>query len=482
MSVTIFKDVEEALAREVRRITTHNNRTQDKTILRETYDPLSGEVVVSSLEPEFYDSSVDASGGEYPHIFIKLLKSKEDRTSGRVVPQYGKWLTEPLQYSPKAFQIMLNGGALVTTPGNQLITTAFQIRKIVAGYLIRLLTGNNIGTYKVSSVVPSSGGSHSIFISNIIVNNLPILNFDNDTREVIFKTSVDLYTVKIGDIFTDSLSNTFNITAVNPANGKITINGISTPSSSIGSQITRSGNVLTNTDLSQVSYIVMDPTKPVISVTGCGQQAAASVGAISPPIPLDVYYLIRVDSKTRQNHVDTLNRVWEEFNPPRTALPVIVRSSLSADQILTLDVPSGGSNTIQIADNSNMNVGDKVYLFDELTPTKRVDGEGFQRPFESVITDKISTNQIVLQDIAPDTFKKANGARLVSNAEFRLFMFHFTDHVTKDVEGSQYWVHEFTFWIQIWIDRLEEASVRSAITDIAATIEDIDTQIILSEE
>jgi hypothetical protein len=158
---------------------------------------------------------------------------------------------------------------------------------------------------------------------------------------------------------------------------------------------------------------------------------------------------------------------------------------LSADQILTSDVTSGGSNTIQIADNSNMNVGDKVYLFDELTPTKRVDGEGFQRPFESVIIDKISTNQVVLQDIAPDTFTKANGARLVTNAEFRLFMFHFTDHVTKDVEGSQYWVHEFTFWIQIWIDRLEEADINSAITaitDIATTIEDIDTQIILSEE
>jgi len=486
MSVTIFKDVEEALAREVRRITTHNNRTQDKTILRETYDPLSGEIVVSPLEPEFYDSSADASGGEYPHIFIKLLKSREDKTSGRVVPQYGKWMTQPLQYSPKAFLIILHGGALVTVPGNTLTTTAFQIRKILPGYLIRLLTGNNIGTYTVSSVIPNNSGSHSILVSNIIVNTLPALNFDSVLREVIFNTAVDLYTVKIGDTFTDSSSNVFNITAVDPANGKITIGGILTPASSSGSQVTRSGNVLTNTDLSQVSYIVMDPTKPVLSITGCGQQAASQYGGVSPPIPLDTYYLIRIDSKTRQNHIDTLNRVWEEFNPPRTALPVIVRSALSADQILTSDVTSGGSNTIQIADNSNMNVGDKVYLFDELTPTKRVDGEGLQRPFESVIIGKVSTNQVILQDIAPDTFTKANGARLVSNAEFRLFMFHFTDHVTKDVEGSQYWVHEFTFWIQIWVDRLEEPSIQTAIstaiTDTAVTIEDIDTEIILSEE
>lgn len=482
MSVTIFKDVEEALAREVRRITTHNNRTLDKTVLRETYDPLSGEIITMPVEPEFYDSSADAGGVEYPHFFIKLLKSKEDKTSGRVVPQYGKWLQEPLLYSPKAFEIVLSGGALVNSPGNEVLTSAFQIRKILPGYLLRLLSGNNVGTYTITNVVPSNSGSHSIFLSNIIVSSLPTFSFDSTPREVIFKTAVDLYTVKVGDIFTDSSSNSFNITAVDPANGKITINGSLTPDSSSGSQITRSGNVLSNTDLSQVSYIVMDPTKPVVSVTGCGQQAAALTGGVSPPVPLDIYYLIRVDSKTRQNHIDTLNRVWEEFNSPRTALPVIVRSSLSADQMLTADITSGGSNTIQIADNSNMKVGDKVYLFDELTPTKRSDGEGFQRPFESVITDKISTNQVVLRDVAPDTYTKANGARLVSNAEFRLFMFHFTDHVTKDVEGSQYWVHEFTFWIQIWIDRLEEAKITSAITDIATTIEDIDTQIILSEE
>jgi hypothetical protein len=61
-------------------------------------------------------------------------------------------------------------------------------------------------------------------------------------------------------------------------------------------------------------------------------------------------------------------------------------------------------------------------------------------------------------------------------------MFHFVDHVTKDVEGSQYWVHEFTFWVQFWVDRLEQAKDITAVTDIATDIEDIDTQVILSDE
>jgi hypothetical protein len=61
-------------------------------------------------------------------------------------------------------------------------------------------------------------------------------------------------------------------------------------------------------------------------------------------------------------------------------------------------------------------------------------------------------------------------------------MFHFVDHVTKDVEGSQYWVHEFTFWVQIWIDRLEDIKKTGTVTDIATDIEDIDTEYILSDE
>jgi hypothetical protein len=485
MSVTIFKDVEEALAREVRRITTHNARTLDKTILKETYDPISGEVIVMPIQAEFYDSSADAGGVEYPHFFIKLLRTREDRFSGRVVPEYGKWITQPLIFSPKAFEIVLNGSGLVSSPGNDITTSAFQIRKIQPGYLIRLLSGNNKGTYKVSSITVNNSGSHTISLSNILVNNLPIFNFDSTLREVVFKDPVDITTAIIGDVFTDSLSNNYNIVTIDAINGKFTIDGSTTPSSSIGSRITRSGNVLQNTDLSQVSFIVMDPLKPVSAVAGCSTQAASLSVGISPAVPLDTYYLVRIDSKTRQNHIDILNRVWEEFNPPRTGLPVIVRTALSADELLTADITTGGSNIVQIADNSNMNVGDKVYLFDELTPTKRVDGEGFQRPFESIITDKISTNQVVLQHIVPDTYKISNSTRIVTNAEFQLLMFHFSDHVTKDVEGSQYWVHEFTFWVQIWIDRLEQSSISSAITsvtDIAKDIEDIDTQIILSDE
>jgi hypothetical protein len=481
MSVTIFKDIEESLSREVRRITTHSNRTLDRTVLKETYDPLSGELVKTTIEAEYYDSSADAGGVEYPHFFIRLMKTREDRFSGRIVPEYGKWVVTPVKFSPKAFEIVISGGALISAPGNTITTTIFQIRKVQVGYLIRLLEGNNKGTYKISSITIDPLGDHSIFVSNVIAENLPSFNIDSNTREITFSSAVDLSTVIVGDQFKDSASNVFNITAVNAPQGKITIDGSIAPSSASGSMITRSGNVLRNTDLSLVKYIVMDPSKPVLTAGECNTQASSSYAGISPAIPLDAYYLIRIDSKTRQNHRDIINRIWEEFNPPRTALPVIVRSALSADQTLTADVTSGGSNTIQVGDNSNFNVGDNVFIFDDLNPTKRPDGEGFERPFVSVIKDKISTNELVLQDVVPDTYKISNCSRIVSNAEFKLFMFNFVDHVTKDVEGSQYWVHEFTFWVQFWVDRLEEAREITAVTDINVGIEDTNTGNILSD-
>lgn len=480
MSVTIFKDVEEALAREVRRITTHDSRTLDKTILKETYDPLSGELIEMPVEPQYYDSSADAGVVEYPHFFIRLMKTREDRFSGRVVPQYGKWMICPINHSPKAYDIILSNEALISSLGSSLSTGGFQIRKVQPGHLIRLLEGNNVGTYYVSSVVIGALGNHTINVSSNIVINLPTFIFSQTTREIAFDSDTDISTVKVGDQFTDSASNTYTILTVNASQGKITIDGVSSPNISAGAIIARVGNVFQSTDLSPVRYIVMDPTKPI--TTSSGSSAKSSYVGTSPPIPLDAYYLVRIDSKTRQNHIDTLNRVWEEFNPPRTALPVIVRSALSADQMLTADISTGGSNTIQVADNSNFSVGDKVYIFDDLFPSKRPDGEGFQTPIESVVINKLSSNQIVLQDTIPDSFKIINGVRIVSNAELRLFMFHFVDHTTKDVEGSQYWVHEFTFWVQIWVDRLEEGRELTAITDIATDIEDIDTNIIYSDE
>lgn len=478
----VFFDIEEAISREIRRITFFAPRTRDKTALQDTFDPFTGEIIQTPVEANYYDSSADPNHIQYPHFFVRLMKSKENLTDGLSVPQYGQWMVQPNQFAPGAYEIVMPGQALVLAAGDDLTTPAFQINKIQPGYLLRLLAGNNKGTYIVSSVTPSMVGDHTITLSHLLVQNLPISLFSTADRVVAFQDRADLFTLKIGDVYTDSASATFNITAVDPNAGTITIDGSTTPSLLAGGSISRPGDVLTNTDLSLVRYIVMDPTKPVKVNNACGEvdQAAGSTG-VSPGIPLDIYYMVRIDSKERQSHIEVLNRMWEEFNPPRTALPVVQRSSLSAEQLLTVDIPTGGTDIITVKSNNDFSINDNVFLIDELHPTKRLDGKGFERPFESTVIGKIGDTQLQLADVVPDTYVTANGAKVVSNSDFKLAMFHFVDHVTKDVEGSQYWVHEFTFWVQIVIDRLEQPGTITAITDTGVVIEDFEGNVIIDD-
>jgi hypothetical protein len=482
MSRRIFKDVEEAIEREVRRITYHDTITRDKTIFQEMFDPFTGELVQRPIEPSLYDSSADTGIIHYPHFFVKLLKTREDRFTNRIIPPYGEICKTQIDTSPRAFEIIAGSSdTTIASPGDTLTTSLFKINSVLPGYLLRILSGNNIGTYIVSSVTPSAFGAHTITLSNDLVVSLPSSVFDVTTGNLIFNSGIDLNTVKIGDVFEDSLAATFPILGVDADNKTIQLATSPAPDISSGGKITRTSPILQNTDPTLVKFIVLDPTRPVKKLNSGGsglENANSRISRTNPEIPLDAYYLVRIDSKEQDTHVDILNRVWEEFNPPKTGLPVIVRSGLSACMPLSNDITVGGSSTINIGDNSNYDINDPIFIFDDLQPSKNSSG-GFQRPFETKIIGKVSTDQLVLQDVVPDTFTQANNTQVVSNAEFRLLMFHFVDHVTKDVEGAQYWVHEFTFWVQIWIDRLGDPKEEGTITDIASTFEDLDGNIII---
>ena len=476
MTVRIFEDVEEAIAREVRRITFHDSRTLDKVVFEESFDVLTGEIVQLPIEPSFYDSSADASNIEYPHFFIQLKKIREDRFSGREVPNYGKECPTAILTSPKAFEIVLYlGDGSIPSGGADIITSTYRIRKVEVGFLLRILVGPNKGTYTVDSVTIDPDGDHTITVSDVIVSSLPELQFNSLSRVITFLEPDDLSTVKIGDIFTDDSAATFNITAVDAPNMKITIDGVAIPDLSSGGSITRSGDIL-EIDPNPVVFTIMNPSKPVTAPSlPSGYTEFTFTDA---QVPLDLFYQVRIDSNEKDDHTAIANRIWEEFfNPPRTALPVIVRSRLSAEQLLTVD--SDGSSTITLEDNTNYNVGDEILIFNDFSPTKSTDG-GFEEPFSAKVVDKISNNQLVLSKLVPDTFKVEDKTRIVSNAEFRLYMFHFVDHMTRDVEGAQYWVHEFQAMIQVWIDRQGEPSVsQGVIQEIATPIEDLDGNLIL---
>lgn len=488
MSRTIFLDIEEALGREVRRITFQDARTVDKVAFKTTYDPFTGEEIKRPIEPNFYDSSADTGATHYPHFFIKLLRSREDRFSGRELPLHGKYCFTTQTFSPKTFEVIAHGSdGFINSVGNTLTTGILKISIVKPGNLLRLLEGNNKGTYIVDTIVKDALGNHSINVSNILVNTLPEFFFDETTRSVIFSDAVDLSTIKVGDVFTDSASTTFNITTVDADKGRFEIDGATIPSTTSGGSVSRPGDVLTATDTTAVSFLIMDADKPISRLGGDTVGSTVNVAA-NPEVPIDAYYLIRIDSKTKDNHTMVLNRMWEEFNPPRTALPVIRRSALSASAPLTDDVSSGATIlSVSSKEIDGFNIGDTIFLFDDLSPSKKSNGEGFNRPFEAKIKSKPTSTQIELDKPVPEDFLTSRCAKIVSNAEFRLFMFHFVDHVTKDVDGAQYWVHEFTFWAQFWIDRQGEPTEVGTVTNTSIRLEgnedgvDEDDQVIFDD-
>lgn len=452
MTIRIFRDVEEAISREIRRINFFEQRSVSHSVLKEMFDPMTGEIVSMPIEPDFYDSSADTRAIHYPHFFVRLMRIREDRESGRVIPQYGNSAVCSINTSPKAYEVVLyQSDGVIALPGNTLTTTALKIRKIQPGFLIRLLNGENVGTYIVDSISPQANGNHIVTVSSTLIDNIPEILFNADTRIINFTKPQDLNTLKVGDVFTDSDGTSFNITAINIPENSLEIDGVAIPVLDEGSNVNRIGDVFENADPQLVSFIVMDPSKPILAPGGGEVYSATSTS--NPSVPLDLFYLVRIDSNERDDHIDVANRMWEEFNPPRTGLPTIVRTKASAEQLITLDIPTGGSNVVNVEDNSGFNVNDPIFIFNDLVPTKDEHGQGFQEVFSAKVTGLIGTDQISLDTLVPDTFKATDSTKIVSNAQYWIYMFHLEDHVTRDVEGAQYWVHEFTFWVQVWIDR-----------------------------
>jgi len=474
MTVEVFNNIEEALFREIRRITHQQDRTLTKTILQESFDPLTGEVLQNHVEPSFYDSSADTGHIQYPHVFVRLMSTREDRFSNREVSYYGNNIICPAEESDtpitndRAYeQVIPMQVAQIPTDGNDLTLSTFKIRKVLPGHVVRILDGDNIGNYTISSV--TVGSPSTITLSNTLLSSLPISTFDILTRKLTFLESVEIGTIKVGDQFTDNSSNTFNILSIDGLT--IELDGVTTPDIASGSSIQRLGDVLT-AEGGNICILLLDPSKPVLTASGL-HKADGGNKNINAPIPLDAFYRVRIDSKEKKSHTEILTRMWEEFNPPRTALSTIVRSSDSAEQLLTSSVTTGGSTSVVVADITDYKVNDKVFIIDDFNPTKSAEG-GFAEPFEATIVAFSGSDTIILDKIVPDTFTVDTCSKIVSNAQHELYMFHFVDHLTKDVESAQYWVHEFTFWVQLWVDRLGiPKEFNSSVGKVSTPLEDL---------
>jgi hypothetical protein len=477
MSVTILKDVEESLLREFRNILIAEQRTQTYESFPSSFDPFTGEKIEGqSLEAHFLDSSANGRNIEYPHVFIKILRSEEDLSSGRIVPPYGKEVSIPIAYAPRAYNVILSSEDFLMTSGNTVSTNNLKSILINNTYTLNIISGPNVGTYFITGITLNGNGPHTITLSSTIVPVLPANNYRLSNGTVTFLSPIDLNTVAAGDIFTDSTSKIYTVQSVDVANNAIIIdkhNRHNPPSPGNGSSITRPGNVLPTSDLiTQRRGLVLDPSSPIVG-KGLLNPNLPNTGmneAHDWAIPLDLIFGITIDTKTFNDHTAVWNRVWEEFNPPRRGLPIVVRTKRSSESLLARNFSGDSSNEIEVYDSSTFIVGEYVQVFNK-----------FIVGFNTQILDiNYNTNTLMLADPVPNSFTTANDTRIVSNVSTVVWEWDFQSHRDNSTDGSQYWSHSYEYRVQVWVDKKFGQEIYGVIKQIDGDIEPLGSDVIIN--
>lgn len=437
--VRIIEDIEEALSREVRHIIFWEGRYRgdDGIAFKELFSPFTGELIRQPIEPRFYDDSADSLITTHPRFTLRLLKLYEDRTTKRGTPPYGEELVSLLP-GPGAYKTKFGGEDAKTTNGggdSTIDLTHRKIREVLVGDWIRLLTKNNIGTYRISAITLNGNGPHTLTLSNDLLTNLPIFNYNKNAGIIAFREFVDLKVVKIGDTIVDNTSTAFVITAVNAPDSTLAIAPGSAIANGANAKITRIGNVLQNDDSDEnVCYQLLDPTQPIADK---GTRYVKK----SQLIPYTFLYYIKIVSRERDDHIAVADRMMQVFNPPRGALGTVIRSQVSAHGILKKDA-NAGDKILYVDDSSIFYPNDRVRILDNLSSG------------EEAIVDSVNnvSNAVTIRTSLTASYSKDRCGLLASNVDFCALERDFMNHETEDKEDMQLWVHRFTFRIEAWVE------------------------------
>lgn len=466
--VTIIDDIEEALAREVRRMVFHNRKIRQLpgTTFREMFNPFTGELVRKPIEPRFFDDTADSLISTSPRFTIELLKLYEDRTTKRLHPAVGLDDIEILP-GPQAFEVILAGNNLTTTDGsttNDVSLTNRKIRDIEDTHVLRILTGNNQGTYNIASITLVGNGPHIITLDNDLLVNLPSFKYNPSAGILKFDSFVDLTSVKSGDLIEDIAGATFTITAVNIQDSSLAVAPGSTIANGANSKITRIGDVLTGDDSGEdQSFMILDPSQPVPNKGTKYRQR-------SQLIPYTFLYFIKISSRERDDHNHIANRMMQVFNPPRGAISTVVRSDESAESNTIKDI-TAGEVTIFVKDASKFYAGDVVRICDNLDIGEELTIQDINQ----------QSNSITFTTPVTKTYSHNNCPIAVSNYTVCEFERDFANHDTDNKRDKQFWIHRFTYRIEAWVDsRIPDYTTEQTFEDtgdvnfIQAALEDFD--------
>lgn len=464
----VIKDIEEALKREIRRLTTHYPQTKTNTGTQTSYDVFTGEVEPLAIKAHFYDESASPSTIQYPRVDVRFEEIAEDRDSGRMI---SLWEARSTDYNqlvwvnqnkpPVYFRI--TSGSEGLTSGDSFLISNFKTKLVSAGNIIAILTGNNKGRYNVLSVD---------YINNIInldptlISSIENMSFNPDTRKLYLLDPTDLSAVKAGDVFEDANSTRFTILNVRQDKRELYLGGEGEPSMVSGATILRDGDVLPNIDVSAIKYVVMDANRPLM-YQPCDSQATEGWITENYATPFNYHWAVEIKNKERQSHISIADRFTETvIIRTRRALDIILRSQDSAESAIKAGPELGMSNIVSVTDASKMCVNDSVYVVNDYGISEN----------NQIVDIDYSTNQVMLRFNLPLSFNCNSNAVLVTQAVLKLWGMYLIDGngIMGQDSLNSFFRQEYRFRIEGWKEDEASETAVSGITEVIVDPESFD--------
>lgn len=468
MSVQVVKDIQEALLREITNLATQVKDTNTNISTQTTYDVFTGEPLPVDIEGNLYNSSSSPNEVEYPRVDLEYSGIREDRESGRMISIWEDLNTEyrsliwPNQDRPATYEAVLSGtDGVVTSTGLQI--GPIKYRRVQSNYLVKIISGVNLGTYKISALNPLTS---TLELDGTLVADIQELSFNETTRKLYFLNPTDTYAVRAGDVFVDSDNVEFKILHINTKQRELYLDGSAIPSLDVGSSIVRQGAVLKQYDSSPVVYVIMDPAKPRTSTQCAASQVTDAWDTAHPATPFDYYFTIEIKNKDQQSHIAMVDQMTNTIiNRTRRQLSIILREENSSESDIVQGPNTGFGQSIQVKDASTFRVNDSVWLINKYSISDN----------NQIIDVDYASNTITLRNKVPISFSYKNKSILVANAKLKSWGMLLNN---EDVNIGQdninnFYRQEYTFRIQGYKAEKSGIKTTSGITSIEMDLESV---------
>jgi hypothetical protein len=462
----VIKDLEEALKREISKISTHYQARKCEKTIQTTFDTFTGEAVSVPIEASFYDENSGSNSVTYPRFDISFDLIQEDKTSGRMISIWEDFigtyrtLIQPNQNRPKVYETVITGRD-GQSDGDGIILTTIKASRVTIGNLVKILSGNNRGTYEVTNVDLLTG---KLELNNELISDTEELSFNENTRKLYLLNPVDLFAVQHGDVFIDADLNEFKIQNVDTKKRELLLSGNSTPNLEVGGKVVRRGNILKNVDTNSVTYIVMDKNRPRFNELEPNLQLTDRYLTTHPSTPFNYHFTIEAKNKERQAHIETAERMTETvINRPRRAIQVLLRKYESSETEVTCGSKNGNGFQVKVADASCFCVNDSVHFVNRYDVSDN----------NQIIDIDYNTGVITLRNRVHTQYDEDNNAKLVSNADMKYWSLYLNNGSAIIAQDSinNFYRQEYSIRIEGW--KVEKTGEKDSggITEVKVTLE-----------